>query len=144
MAGDEPFSLSHVRDSLKDKRSDEENAAVQRGWLAKQEMASARASADEDEEPAAAKRGFSAKMKLRAAIRATIISNHINQRRFADGTIRNDVKTGAAKEAHAHGVKGVHAARLFTHASHNHCALISAGDCPMLSSYSPSRFARTI
>ena len=108
MAGDEPFSLSHVRDSLKDKRSDEENAAVQRGWLAKQEMASARASADEDEEPAAAKRGFSAKMKLRAAIRATIISNHINQRRFADGTIRNDVKTGAAKEAHAHGVKGVH------------------------------------
>ena len=102
MDSDEPFSLSHVGDSLKNQLSNEENAAVQRGWLAKQEIASA----EEDEEPRAAKKGFGAKMKLRAAIRATIISNHINQRRFADGTIRNDVKTGASKEAHAHGVKG--------------------------------------
>jgi hypothetical protein len=52
------------------------------------------------------KGGLASRMKLRAAIRATIISNHVNQRRFADGSVRNDVKSGAAKEAQHHGPGG--------------------------------------
>ena len=48
---------------------------------------------------------LSHKLKLRAAIRATIVATR-NKRRFADGSLRNDVKEGAAKEAHAHGPAG--------------------------------------
>ena len=46
---------------------------------------------------------FAARMKLRSAIRTVIVANHVNRRRFADGRIRNDVKTGAIKEAQAKG-----------------------------------------